>query len=104
MEKVQEFALRFRRQANLPPLSPLPMLRAVPASPCRKVSENHSLYVRALKLDSKSTAVGGVGGALGGGGVGSGLINNPFTSPLKPRALSYNFSSSPAKVVFILMN
>ena len=49
MEKMQEFALKFRRQASLPPLSPLPVLRANPASPCRKVSESHSLYIRYLK-------------------------------------------------------
>jgi len=74
MEKMQEFALKFRRQASLPPLSPLPVLRANPASPCRKVSESHSLYIRALKPNS---------------------TNKQFTSPMKP--LSYSFSSSPAK-------
>ena len=47
MESVQEYAMKFRRQSSLPPLSPLPVLRANPASsPCRKVSENHSLYIR----------------------------------------------------------
>ena len=102
MEKVQEFALKFRKQASLPPLSPLPMLRAFPASPCRKVSENHSLYVRALKPETLATAGGpgiGVGGTatvIGGGIIGA--SNGRFTSPLKPVSLSYNFSSSPAKV------
>lgn len=77
MEKMQEFALKFRRQSSLPPLSPLPVLRANPASPCRKVSENHSLYIRTLKPNK---------------------TNKMFTSPMKP--MSYSFSSSPAKVLF----
>ena len=78
MERMQEFALKFRRASSLPPLSPLPVLRANPASPCRKVSENHSLYIRALKPNA---------------------ANLQFTSPMKP--LSYSFSSSPAKVILM---
>jgi len=74
MERMQEYALRFRKSSSQPPLSPLPVLRANPASPCRKVSENHSLYIRTLKPN---------------------VANIQYTSPRKP--LSYSFSSSPAK-------
>merc|ERR1711872_10740 len=72
--RLQEFAKKFQKQTSLPPLSPLPVLRANPASPCRKVSENHSLYIRALKPNA---------------------TNIQYTSPMKP--LSYSFSSSPAR-------
>jgi len=74
---VQEFALRFKRggeASDQPPLSPLPQLRAGrQASPCRKVSESHSVFIRPLKPQPS-------------------LFNN---SPAKP--LSYSFSRSPAK-------
>jgi retinoblastoma-like protein 1 len=44
MDKVQSFALRFKRSraaTDAPPLSPLPKLRAHPQSPCRKISNQH---------------------------------------------------------------
>ncbi len=69
---MHEFAMLFRKMASLPPLSPLPQLRASAASPCRKVSENHSVFTRPLKPNS---------------------TNIQFTSPL-----SYSFNKSPRKV------
>ena len=79
MHRLQEFGLKFKRsrQAEAPPLSPLPKLRVTPQSPCRKVSENHSVFIRPLKQ-----APGDV------------VTFNP-SSPHKP--LSYSFSRSPAK-------
>lgn len=76
---VQDFALRFSvkrngQETNLPPLSPLPQLRANPSSPCRKVSDLHSVFIRPLKPNNT-------------------LHMNQ--SPIKP--LSYTFSRSPAK-------
>ena len=44
MDKLQTFALRFKRSraaTDAPPLSPLPKLRAHPQSPCRKISDMH---------------------------------------------------------------
>jgi retinoblastoma-like protein 1 len=44
MDKLQAFALRFKRSkvtTDAPPLSPLPKLRAHPQSPCRKISDLH---------------------------------------------------------------
>lgn len=66
----------FRKTVNQPPLSPLPQLRATAAgtgasSPCRKVSEHHSVFTRPLRPNS---------------------TNIQFTSPL-----SYSFSRSPRK-------
>jgi len=80
MEKIQEFALKFsakKRVGELPPLSPLPQLRANPASPCRQVSQAHSLFIRPLNR-----------GPLN-------LGSQSHKSPHKP--LSYSFSRSPAK-------
>jgi len=80
---VQEYALRFKRSSsssqsgvNMPPLSPLPQLRANPCSPRRKVSESHSVFTRPLKPNN-------------------GLLQGLHVSPVKP--LSYSFSRSPAK-------
>jgi retinoblastoma-like protein 1 len=79
MHRLQEFGLKFKRsrQAEAPPLSPLPKLRFAPQSPCRKVSENHSVYIRPLKQTPNDV-----------------VSFNP-SSPHKP--LSYSFSRSPAK-------
>ena len=44
MDKLQAFALKFKRSRvsiYAPPLSPLPKLRAHPQSPCRKISDLH---------------------------------------------------------------
>ena len=60
-----------------PPLSPLPQLRAHPSSPCKKVSDNHSVFIRNLKSGQET------------------VTYNPH-SPHKP--LTYSFSRSPAKV------
>lgn len=79
MQRLQEFSLRFKRSrvAEAPPLSPLPKLRAHPQSPCRKVSDHHSVYIRPLKATPSDK-----------------VSFNPH-SPHKP--LSYSFSRSPAK-------
>jgi len=76
---VQEFALRFSVkksgvESNLPPLSPLPQLRANPSSPCRKVSDSHSVFIRPLKP-----------------------MNAMHISQSPNKPLSYSFSRSPAK-------
>jgi hypothetical protein len=47
MDKLQAFALRFKRSrvnTDAPPLSPLPKLRAHPQSPCRKISDAHPVW------------------------------------------------------------
>nr|ALB00261.1 retinoblastoma protein [Tigriopus japonicus] len=79
MERLQEFSRKFRRsrQNEAPPLSPLPKLRAHPQSPCRKVSDNHKVFIRPLKSAPEDK-----------------VRFNPL-SPHKP--LSYSFSRSPAK-------
>lgn len=79
MVRLQEFSLKFKRsrQTEAPPLSPLPKLRAHPQSPCRRVSENHPVYIRPLKATPNDM-----------------VTYNPH-SPHKP--LSYSFSRSPAK-------
>jgi retinoblastoma-like protein 1 len=79
MECLQEFSLRFKRSRlnEVPPLSPLPKLRAHPQSPCRRLSENHSVFIRPLKSTPNDM-----------------VTYNP-SSPHKP--LSYCFSRSPAK-------
>jgi len=79
LELVQEFVLRFSvkksgAESNLPPLSPLPQLRANPSSPCRKVSDAHSVFIRPLKPTN---------------------MVQLSQSPVK--TLSYSFSRSPAK-------
>ena len=80
MERLQEFSLKFKksRQNDAPPLSPIPKLRAHPQSPCRKISDNYSVYIRPLKSTANDT-----------------VTYNPH-SPHKP--LTYSFSRSPAKV------
>ena len=84
MERLQEFSLKFKksRPNDAPPLSPLPKLRAHPQSPCRKISDNYSVYIRPLKANANDT-----------------VTYNPH-SPHKP--LTYSFSRSPAKVSKIL--
>ncbi len=80
-KRLQEFVLKFSakssQQGRAPPLSPLPKLRAHPQSPCRKVSETHSVYIRPLKTSADDH-----------------VTYNPG-SPHKP--LQYSFSRSPAK-------
>ncbi len=80
-KKLQEFVLKFSakssQQGRAPPLSPLPKLRSHPQSPRRKVSENHSVYIRPLKTSADEV-----------------VSYNPG-SPHKP--LQYSFSRSPAK-------
>ena len=76
---VQEYALKFSvkksgTELNLPPLSPLPQLRANASSPCRKVSDTHSVFIRPLKPNN---------------------VQSISQSPIKK--LSYSFSKSPAK-------
>lgn len=51
---VQDYAMRFKKSSSgstgsMPPLSPLPQLRANPSSPRRKVSEAHSVFTRPLR-------------------------------------------------------
>ena len=100
MERLQEFSLKFKQRrcggnagsltpgggnagsgqpasSDAPPLSPLPKLRAHPQSPCRRVSDHHSVYIRPLKSNTADV-----------------VTSNPH-SPHKP--LSYQFSRSPAK-------
>lgn len=61
-------------QGDLPPLSPLPVVRHTPVSPRRRISSNHSVYINNLSPVKGSTAM----------------------SPRKP--LPYYFNRSPAKV------
>lgn len=61
-------------QGDLPPLSPLPVVRHTPISPRRRISNNHSVYINSLSPMQGSTAM----------------------SPRKP--LPYYFNRSPAKV------
>jgi len=79
---VQDYAMRFKKSSSgstgsMPPLSPLPQLRANPSSPRRKVSEAHSVFTRPLRPSNGAPAL------------------HNHTSPVKP--LSYSFSRSPAK-------
>ncbi len=81
-KRLQEFVLKFSakssQQGRAPPLSPLPKLRShLAQSPRRKVSENHSVYIRPLKAGTDEV-----------------VAYNP-RSPHKP--LQYSFSRSPAK-------
>lgn len=80
MEQLQKFSLKFKRSrpGDAPPLSPLPKLRAHPQSPCRKLSDNHSVFIRPLKTTPHDV-----------------VKYNPH-SPHK--LLTYSFSRSPAKV------
>jgi len=76
---VEDYALKFSSKktgAVQPPLSPLPQLRANPASPCRKVSDIHNVFIKPLKPVDRS-----------------GL----FLSQSPVKTLSYSFSKSPAK-------
>jgi len=92
LPRLQKFSKLFMRSSGsggnqAPPLSPLPQLRAHPMSPCKKVSDNHSVFIRNLK----STP-------------GDAVTYNPH-SPHKP--LTYSFSRSPAKdlvAINVLMN
>ena len=80
MEKLQEFSLKFKksRQDEAPPLSPLPKLRTHPQSPIRRISDNHSVFIRPLKSNANES------------------VTYNTLSPHKP--LTYSFSRSPAKV------
>ena len=54
MDKLQAFALKFKRSRvsiDAPPLSPLPKLRAHPQSPCRKISDLHPVRTKRRTLD-----------------------------------------------------
>ena len=87
LSKLQVFSKKFMVRSSQPqvgagqqpPLSPLPQLRAHPSSPCKKVSDNHSVFIRNLKSGQET------------------VTYNPH-SPHKP--LTYSFSRSPAKVGF----
>lgn len=86
LSKLQVFSKKFMVRSSQPqvgagqqpPLSPLPQLRAHPSSPCKKVSDNHSVFVRNLKSGQET------------------VTYNPH-SPHKP--LTYSFSRSPAKAL-----
>uniref|UniRef100_A0A6A7FZ97 Retinoblastoma-like protein 2 n=1 Tax=Hirondellea gigas TaxID=1518452 RepID=A0A6A7FZ97_9CRUS len=51
---LRAFALRFRENnseegyMNMPPLSPLPMVRVLPVSPCRRISATRPVFVRGM--------------------------------------------------------
>lgn len=77
VKKVQSFVRKFtakgQQNENLT-LSPLPVGKSVPVSPRRRVSDKHSVYIRAL------------------------TSNDPKVFPPSPtKPLSYCFSRSPAK-------
>ncbi|MPC38199.1 Retinoblastoma-like protein 2 [Portunus trituberculatus] len=75
VQKMKAFALKFRavQEGDLPPLSPLPVVRHTPVSPRRRISSNHSVYINNLSPVKGNTAM----------------------SPRKP--LPYYFNRSPAK-------
>lgn len=75
VQQMKAFALKFRsvQEGDLPPLSPLPVIRHTPVSPRRRISSNHSVFINSLSPDKGSTAM----------------------SPRKP--LPYFFNRSPAK-------
>ncbi|XP_027226820.2 retinoblastoma-like protein 1 [Penaeus vannamei] len=75
VQQMKAFALKFRaaQEGDLPPLSPLPVVRHTPISPRRRISNNHSVYINSLSPMQGSTAM----------------------SPRKP--LPYYFNRSPAK-------
>ncbi|CAG7834073.1 unnamed protein product [Allacma fusca] len=50
--RMQKYALKFSTktdEGNNVPLSPVPHLKATPLSPCRKVSNKHSVFLRPLR-------------------------------------------------------
>lgn len=75
VQQMKAFALKFRaaQEGDLPPLSPLPVVRHTPVSPRRRISSNHSVFINSLSPVKGSTAM----------------------SPRKP--LPYFFNRSPAK-------
>ncbi|KAK4301850.1 hypothetical protein Pmani_026025 [Petrolisthes manimaculis] len=75
VQQMKAFALKFRavQEGDLPPLSPLPVVRHTPVSPRRRISTNHSVYINSLSPVKGNTAM----------------------SPRKP--LPYYFNRSPAK-------
>ncbi|XP_064097871.1 retinoblastoma-like protein 1 [Macrobrachium nipponense] len=75
VQKMKAFALKFRaaQEGDLPPLSPLPVVRHTPVSPRRRISTNHSVFINSLSPMKGNTAM----------------------SPRKP--LPYYFNRSPAK-------
>ncbi|XP_046395254.1 retinoblastoma-like protein 1 isoform X1 [Ischnura elegans] len=100
--RVQSFAHRFSGDSvskdNLT-LSPLPMARSqaiaqqqgnpnggssLPSSPCRRVSEHHSVYIRSLERPVAPVTPGTAGTQFP-------------QSPQNAQPLSYSFSRSPAK-------
>uniref|UniRef100_T1J484 Retinoblastoma-like protein 1 n=1 Tax=Strigamia maritima TaxID=126957 RepID=T1J484_STRMM len=75
VQKLQSFVLKFsaaniNKKIESPPLSPLPMLKAYPTSPRRRVTTSHSVYISPLKASH---------------------VSSPPNRPL-----SYSFSRSPA--------
>lgn len=75
VQQMKAFAFKFRaaQEGELPPLSPLPVVRHTPVSPRRRISSNHSVFINTLSPVKGSTAM----------------------SPRKP--LPYYFNRSPAK-------
>ncbi|XP_045109253.1 retinoblastoma-like protein 1 isoform X2 [Portunus trituberculatus] len=82
VQKMKAFALKFRavQEGDLPPLSPLPVVRHTPVSPRRRISSNHSVYINNLSPVKGNTAM----------------------SPRKP--LPYYFNRSPAKDLRVINN
>ncbi|XP_076033426.1 retinoblastoma-like protein 1 [Oratosquilla oratoria] len=82
VQKLKAFALRFRtaQEGDLPPLSPLPVVRHTPLSPRRRISNAHPVYINSLSPMKGSTAL----------------------SPRKP--LPYVFNRSPAKDLRVINN
>ncbi|XP_050730623.1 retinoblastoma-like protein 1 [Eriocheir sinensis] len=82
VQRMKAFALKFRAalEGDLPPLSPLPVVRHTPVSPRRRISSNHSVYINNLSPVKGSTAM----------------------SPRKP--LPYYFNRSPAKDLMVINN
>ncbi|KAG7174815.1 retinoblastoma 1-like [Homarus americanus] len=82
VQQMKAFALKFRaaQEGDLPPLSPLPVVRHTPVSPRRRISSNHSVFINSLSPVKGSTAM----------------------SPRKP--LPYFFNRSPAKDLRVINN
>ena len=82
---TEKYAMKFNRSrqspCQMPPLSPLPQLRANPASPCRRVSDKYSVYTRPLRPSHNAVSTLGT-----------------MPSPGRVETLSYTFSRSPSKV------